>query len=211
VADWRAALAGLDECPVALIYCAALVAIVVLVFARPGGRRVGYRRGRFLSANEKSFLRALDVALGRDYRPFAQVRLADLAPGLSDRLRLRALGGVMAKRVDFVICDGLSLDPVAAIEVDDLSHLLPERPSRDDSSMRSSPRSGRRSAGEDAAILSRRGIERSLRARRPPRRPSTRRSNVMRLTMLAGLAAGAVAIFAPEQGSSLTAIIGIGE
>jgi hypothetical protein len=29
--------------------------------------------------------------------------------------------------------------------------------------------------------------------------------------MLAGLAAGAVAIFAPEQGSSLTAIIGIGE
>src|SRR5208282_609478 len=43
------------------------------------GRRVGYRRGRFLSANEKCFLRALDVALGRDYRAFAQVRLAELA------------------------------------------------------------------------------------------------------------------------------------
>jgi len=98
------------------------------------GRRVGYRRGRFLSANEKCFLRALDVALGRDYRAFAQVRLAELAdpaPGLSDRLRRRALGGVMAKSVDFVICDGLSLDPVVVIEVDDLSHRLPERLSRD--------------------------------------------------------------------------------
>ncbi len=30
-----------------------------------------------------------------------------------------------------MICDGLSLDPVVAIEVDDLSHLLPERLSRD--------------------------------------------------------------------------------
>ena len=37
----------------------------------------------------------------------------------------------MAKSVDFVICEGLSLDPVVAIEVDDLSHLLPERLSRD--------------------------------------------------------------------------------
>jgi len=72
--------------------------------------------------------------LGRDYRAFAQVRLAELAdpaPGLSDRLRRRALGGVMAKSVDFVICDGLSLDPVVVIEVDDLSHRLPERLSRD--------------------------------------------------------------------------------
>ena len=33
----------------------------------------------------------------------------------------------MARSVDFVICDGSSLDPVMAIEVDDLSHLLPER------------------------------------------------------------------------------------
>ena len=134
VADWRAAFAGLDECPAALIYCAALVAIVVLMFAGPRGRRGGYRRGRFLSANERSLLRALDVALGRDYRPFAQVRLAELADparGLSDRLRLWALGGVTPKSLDFVICDGLSLDPVVAIEVNDLSHCLPERLSRD--------------------------------------------------------------------------------
>ena len=36
VADWRAALAGLDERPAAPFYRAALVAIVVLMFAGPG-------------------------------------------------------------------------------------------------------------------------------------------------------------------------------
>jgi hypothetical protein len=62
------------------------------------------------------------------------VRLAELAnPARSANvhLRRRALNAVMAKSVDFVICDVLTLDPVAAIEVDDRSHLLPERRDRD--------------------------------------------------------------------------------
>jgi hypothetical protein len=48
--------------------------VAVLVLALSGltvGNRVGYQRGRFLTANEKSFLRTLDVALGRNYRAFA--------------------------------------------------------------------------------------------------------------------------------------------
>ena len=72
----------------------------------------------------------LDAALGRNYRAFAQVRLAELAnpaDSANVHLRRRALNAVMAKSVDFVICDVLTLDPVAAIEVDDRSHLLPER------------------------------------------------------------------------------------
>ncbi len=116
-------------------YVVGIFAVVVVAF---GGlmaeSRVGYRRGRFLSANEKSFLLALDAALGRSYRAFAQVRLAEIAsPAESGnvRLRRRALNGVMAKSIDFVICDILTLDPVAAIEVDDRSHLLPERRERD--------------------------------------------------------------------------------
>jgi hypothetical protein len=98
------------------------------------GRRIGYQRGRFLSANEKSFLRTLDAALGLNYRAFAQVRLAEIAnPADSTNVHLRRLGlnAVMAKSVDFVVCDVLTLDPVAAIEVDDRSHLLPERRNRD--------------------------------------------------------------------------------
>ena len=96
--------------------------------------RSGYQRGRFLTGNEKSFLMALDAALGRNYRAFAQVRLAELANptlGANPASRRQALNGVMAKSVDFVICDVLTLDPVAAIEVDDRSHLLPERQQRD--------------------------------------------------------------------------------
>ena len=96
--------------------------------------RVGYRRARFLSANEKIFLRTLDAALGRNYRAFAQVRLAEIAnPADSANVHLRrlALDAVMAKSVDFVICDVLTLDPVATIEVDDRSHLLPKRRDRD--------------------------------------------------------------------------------
>ena len=70
----------------------------------------------------------------RNYRAFAQVRLAELVSptlGANPASRRQALNGVMAKSVDFVICDVLTLDPVAAIEVDDRSHLLPERQQRD--------------------------------------------------------------------------------
>jgi hypothetical protein len=133
--NWGTGLVALLDRPVALFYVVGIFAVVVVAF---GGlmaeSRVGYRRGRFLSANEKSFLLALDAALGRSYRAFAQVRLAEIAsPSESGnvRLRRRALNGVMAKSIDFVICDILTLDPVAAIEVDDRSHLLPERRERD--------------------------------------------------------------------------------
>ena len=133
--NWRTGLAALLERPAALFYVVGVVAVLALVLrGLTAENRVGYRRGRFLSANEKIFLRTLDAALGRDYRAFAQVRLAEIAnpaDSANVHLRRRALNAVMAKSVDFVICDVLTLDPVAAIEVDDRSHLLPERRDRD--------------------------------------------------------------------------------
>ncbi len=132
--DWRAGFGALWERPAALFYLAAFTAVLAFALGLNRARRVGYRRGRFLSANEKAFLRTLDAALGQNYRAFAQVRLAELA-GLADggnaRVRRQALYGVMGKSVDFVICDALSLDPVAAIEVDDRTHLLRDRRARD--------------------------------------------------------------------------------
>src|SRR5271155_5880950 len=133
--NWRTGLAAILDRPAALLYVVGVVAVLGLTFSGlTVGNRTGYQRGRFLSANEKSFLRTLDAALGRNYRSFAQVRLAELAnPARSANvhLRRRALNAVMAKSVDFVVCDVLTLDPVAAIEVDDRSHLLPERQQRD--------------------------------------------------------------------------------
>jgi Protein of unknown function (DUF2726) len=134
-ANWRTGLAALMDRPAALFYLLGAVAALVLTFGGLRiGSRIGYQRGRFLSANEKTFLRTLDAALGCGFRAFAQVRLAEVANPAedpSDRLRRRALHAVMAKSVDFVICDILTLHPVAAIEVDDRSHLLPERRARD--------------------------------------------------------------------------------
>ena len=132
---WGTGLEALLARPAALFYLAAFVAMIVFVMGGlRGAGRAGYQRGRFLTGNEKSFLMALDVALGENYRAFAQVRLAELANptlGANSASRRQALIGVMAKSVDFVICDVLTLDPVAAIEVDDRSHLLPERQQRD--------------------------------------------------------------------------------
>ncbi len=133
--NWRTGLAALLDRPAVLFYVVGIVAVLALTFSGlTVGSRLGYQRGRFLSANEKIFLRTLDVALGPSYRAFAQVRLAELAnpaQSANDHLRRRAHNAVMAKSVDFVVCDVLTLDPVAAIEVDDRSHLLPERRDRD--------------------------------------------------------------------------------
>jgi hypothetical protein len=78
--NWRTGLAALLDRPAALFYLVGLVAVLAVVLSGlTAENRVGYRRGRFLSANEKIFLRTLDAALGRNYRAFAQVRLAEIA------------------------------------------------------------------------------------------------------------------------------------
>ncbi len=103
--NWRTGLAALLDRPAVLFYVVGIVAVLALTFSGlTVGSRLGYQRGRFLSANEKIFLRTLDVALGPSYRAFAQVRLAELAnpaQSANDHLRRRALNAVMAKSVDF--------------------------------------------------------------------------------------------------------------
>ncbi|MGH6846778.1 MAG: DUF2726 domain-containing protein [Methylocella sp.] len=76
----------------------------------------------------------LDAAIGGGYRVFAQVRFAELAEdekGVGEDRRRRALNRVLGKSVDLVVCAAASLEPVAAIEVDDRSHLLANRKERD--------------------------------------------------------------------------------
>jgi hypothetical protein len=170
------------------------------------GRRIGYQRGRFLSANEKSFLRTLDAALGLNYRAFAQVRLAEIAnPADSTNVHLRRLGlnAVMAKSVDFVVCDVLTLDPVAAIEVDDRSHLLPERRDRDAFVNAVFAEIGLPLLRVKAQRTYSVAEFRDLFARVDLRPTSNSRSTFMRLFILAGLAVGAIAVFAPQQGFGL--------
>ena len=119
-------------------YLLMILGLAVLVLANLKGALFGgsarYVRGRFLTRNEKDFLAVLDEALGSNYRVFVQVRLAELVEvqcGVAAQ-RQAALNKVFGKSVDYVICSASSLEPVAVIEVDDRSHLLPGRKARDE-------------------------------------------------------------------------------
>jgi hypothetical protein len=113
--------------------------VAFFVFSKRGavwgtGANSVYCRGRFMSANEKCFLGALDHALGGNYRVFTQVRLAELVDveaRIGGPRRQAALNRVFCKSVDFVVCSATSLDPILVIEVDDRTHLLAWRKERD--------------------------------------------------------------------------------
>ena len=113
----------------------ALIGLILLVIvALIGSRRPAYRRGRFLTPNEKRFLAVLDEAVGQDYRVFAQVRLAELVDvdlSATSAKRRAAMNKVFGKSIDYLICDASSLEPIAAIELDDRTHALPHRRERD--------------------------------------------------------------------------------
>ncbi|WP_198033035.1 DUF2726 domain-containing protein [Methylosinus sp. PW1] len=117
------------------VLATALVVLLILaVVAFIGSRRPAYRRGRFLTPNEKRFLCVLDEAVGGGYRVFAQVRLAELVDvdlSATSAKRRAAMNKVFGKSIDFVICDSASLEPIAAIELDDRTHALPHRRERD--------------------------------------------------------------------------------
>lgn len=113
---------------------ALLGVLILVVVALMGARRPSYRRGRFLTPNEKRFLCVLDEAVEGGYRVFAQVRLAELVDvdlSATSAKRRAAMNKVFGKSIDFVICDSASLEPTAAIELDDRTHALPHRRERD--------------------------------------------------------------------------------
>src|SRR5208283_1858591 len=119
-------------------YLLMILGLAVLVLANLKGALFGgsarYVRGRFLTRNEKDFLTVLDEALGSNYRVFVQVRLAELVEvkcGVATK-RQAALNKVFGKSVDYVFWSAGACDPVAVIEVDDRSHLLPGRRARDE-------------------------------------------------------------------------------
>jgi hypothetical protein len=117
--------------PLALLGVLILIAVALIHL---GQRGTAYRRGRFLTPNEKRFLAVLDEAVGGGYRVFVQVRLAELVDvdlKANNSKRRAAMNKVFGKSIDFVICDSASLEPVVAIELDDRTHALPHRRERD--------------------------------------------------------------------------------
>ena len=94
--NWRTGLAALLDRPAALFYVVGAVAVLVLALSGlTVGSRIGYRRGRFLSANEKIFLtdarcgarpqlsRVRASAAGRDREPCRERQRRTFAAGRS--------------------------------------------------------------------------------------------------------------------------------
>lgn len=86
------------------------------------------------SPAERSFLGALDQIIGKRYRIFAKVRLADIIDiqrGLSASDRQRAFNRIAGKHIDFIICNANDLSIVGAIELDDKTHRRKGRQERE--------------------------------------------------------------------------------
>ena len=113
----------------------ALLMYTLRMRSRSNGGDFPYRRRSALfSPAERSFLGALDLATGRDFRIFGKVRVGDLlAP--QDRLdasaRTTALNKINRKHFDFVLCRPHDLSVLCVIELNDKSHQNRDRQLRD--------------------------------------------------------------------------------
>lgn len=112
-------------------------AVVVGVLAMMVSQRAEFpyrAAGPLLTKAEKFFFFALEQACGSQYRVFIKVRIADLITVKRDgrsKGTIVALNRIAAKHVDYVLADPQSLNPVAAVELDDPSHNRRDRMRRD--------------------------------------------------------------------------------
>lgn len=90
------------------------------------------KRDSLLTPAEVEFYRVLQGAVEGDWPIFVMVRLVDvISVKPKTQPRQRWLGPIIAKHLDFVLCDPEQLKPVLAIELDDASHYRPDRAARD--------------------------------------------------------------------------------
>ena len=112
---------------------AILAALILLmqIWALP--RNLPYlARGQLVTKSELKFYKSLSKAVQDDFQIFAMVRIADLLRvEKNNKHRRKWLNKILAKHIDFVLCDPGSLKPLVCIELDDISHQRPERVERD--------------------------------------------------------------------------------
>ncbi len=92
-----------------------------------------YKRKSLVTKSELRFFKALQKAVLDEWEIFAMVRIADLIQVQKGNPQGRKwLNKILAKHIDFVLCDPMSLEPVLAIELDDASHQRADRIERDE-------------------------------------------------------------------------------
>ena len=84
---------------------------------------------------EREFLSVLDSALGNQFRVLGKVRLVDVIrvkACLNRNARQQAFNRIVAKHLDFVVCDPKDLSIQFVVELDDSSHQGSRRQARDE-------------------------------------------------------------------------------
>jgi hypothetical protein len=90
------------------------------------------RRRKLVTRSELAFYRVLRQAVNNEWEIFAMVRIADLLAVPKGTPNHRSwLNRILAKHIDFVLCDKDTLEVMLAIELDDPTHLRPDRMQRD--------------------------------------------------------------------------------
>lgn len=101
----------------------------------PGKTQVRYQQVKaFLTPAERSFYGVLQSIIPPGWEIFCKVRLADVVtppPGLSKSAWQKSFNAISSKHLDFVLCKADTLEIVLVVELDDRSHELPSRQSRD--------------------------------------------------------------------------------
>lgn len=90
-----------------------------------------YRRKSLLSDAELAYFNVLKEAVGDRFMILLKVGLRDLCEITRHEANQAAFNRVASRHVDFVLCDPVTLAPVVAIELDDLSDYPRERADRD--------------------------------------------------------------------------------
>lgn len=113
---------------------AVIVAGIMLLRMWSGGsNRMPYiPRERLVTKAELRFYKSLRKAVLDDWEVFAMVRIADILRVRKDIKNRRGwVNKILAKHIDFVLCDPNSLEIVMGIELDDSSHQRADRIERD--------------------------------------------------------------------------------
>lgn len=115
------------------VVAAMIIAAIVLMrmYSAPAGMPYN-KRARIVTKAELRFYKSLQKAVQDDWEIFAMVRIADILrvqEGIKNRRSW--VNKILAKHIDFVLCDPGSLEPICCIELDDSSHQRKDRIERD--------------------------------------------------------------------------------
>jgi hypothetical protein len=119
--------------PLVLVVVILLAALLLGRVLLPDHRLPYEKRPSLVTGAERKFFSALSEVVEERWRIFAMVRLADVIRVRSAALRPQAWRNrILAKHLDFVLCDPDTLEAVLAVELDDATHQRADRIERDE-------------------------------------------------------------------------------